>query len=365
MVATPRYEKARTSPLSLDEAAGARSLSVPSKGWRIFKRLIVAAHRLALRCGIVILPNHYYTPVPDLNELRRTQALWAKHSTLVGVDVNAAKQRANLYEICLPFLPEYRDNAVFKRACREKRGFGFGPVEAQALHGVIRHYRPSRIIEVGCGVSTACMLKAVSLNRADYGRSCQITCIDPHPYRWLRKANVELLAQPVQSVPLEVFDLLEANDLLFIDSSHAVKTGSDTNFLVLEVLPRLKSGVIVHFHDIFLPYDYPRDALHSLFQFQETALLHAFLIDNERVAILFALSLLHYERPDSLKEVFPGYRPAPDRDGLADWETAARGNFPSSLYLRIGPAEKDGFWGPKRGASPAAASWLSRRGTGG
>lgn len=357
MVATPQYGEVRTSPLSLDEAAGARSLSVPAKGWRVLKRLIVAAHRLALRCGIVILPNHYYTPVPDLNELRRTLELWARPSTLVGVDVNTAKQRASLYEICLPFLQEYRENAVFKGACSEQRGFGFGPVEAQALHGVIRHYRPSRIVEVGCGISTACMLEAVSLNRAGYGRSCQITCIDPHPYQWLRKANVELLAQPVQSVPLEVFDLLEANDLLFIDSSHAVKTGSDANFLILEVLPRLKSGVIVHFHDIFLPYDYPRDALHSLFQFQETALLHAFLIDNERVSILFALSLLHYECPDSLKKVFPRYRPAPDRDGLAEWETAARGNFPSSLYLRIGPGKKGESGRAKRAASPPAVSW--------
>ena len=213
-----------------------------------------------------------------------------------------------------------------------KAGPGYGPMEAQALHGLLRSLQPSRVVEVGSGVSTWCMVDATKRNE----RPSAITCIEPHPRPWLREAPVTLVDAPVQECPFTLFEQLGADDFLFIDCSHCVTTGSDVVFLVLEVLPRLQPGVVVHFHDIYLPYDYPRDADKNFFQWQETALLHAFLIESSRIEILFCMSHLYYDRPDVLREVFPGYEPEPSDDGIAQGSVFGerRGHFPSSIYLR-------------------------------
>jgi len=189
---------------------------------------------------------------------------------------------------------------------------------------------------VGSGVSTHCMLRALRQNEADGHAGSHMTCIEPNPSTPLEalaaEGAIELLPEPVQGVDMDRFEALEAGDLCFIDSSHAVKPGSDVNHLILEVLPRLRAGVIVHFHDIYLPYDYPRDVLRTLYHWQETALLRAFLIGNAGVDILFSLSQLHYDAPDK-REVFPEYEPQADVDGMA---TEHSGHFPASTYLRKG-----------------------------
>ena len=218
-------------------------------------------------------------------------------------------------------------------------GPGYGYIEAQALHAVVRHLKPGRIVEVGSGVSTYCMLRAREHNRLE-GADSAITCIEPHPsVRLTDTPDIELWRQPVQTVPVAHFEQLAAGDFLFIDSSHAVKAGSDTNFLILEVLPRLKAGVWVHFHDIYLPYDYERSLLRTFLFSSETALLHAFLTHNPRASIVFCLSQLHYERRDALREAFPEYDPQPEEDGLltgtrTPFEDDDR-HFPSSIYLKV------------------------------
>lgn len=103
---------------------------------------------------------------------------------------------------------------------------------------------------------------------------------------------------------------------MFIDSSHTVKPGGDVNFLILELLPRLQKGVIIHFDDIFFPYDYQRNVLRTFLHWAETSLLRAFLIFNEKAKIVFCLSLLHYDRQDVMKEVFPEYSHQGDENGL-------------------------------------------------
>lgn len=311
------------------------------------KRLLLAVHRLGLRLGVVILPNHYYISIPDLNALARTQNVWARRSELRGIDADVDGQARRLVEICGPFEPEYRGNRAYLDACARGAGPGYGYIEAQALHGVVRHLRPRTIIEVGAGVSTACILDAVARNEREGAERCEVISIEPYPRPWLRGAPVRLIERAVQEVERELFDGLGARDLLFIDSSHAVKVGSDVNHLILEVLPRLRRGVIVHLHDIYLPYDFPRDALATLSQPQETALLHAYLIGNPNVRIVFSLSMLHYERRDVLKQGFPEYSPQRERGGLQDPSYRAfdeiAGHFPSSIYLEIlGPATRDG-----------------------
>jgi len=300
---------------------------------------IGAFHRAALRAGLVVLPNHYYTPIADVHELRRLRKSWANRSAMIGVDMNVAEQAGELLKMVKPYEPEYRGNAAYKEGTAKAFGPGFGYIEAQCLHGVLRALKPRRICEVGSGVSTYCTLRALERNESE-GHVARLTCIEPNPSKFLRtmqsKKSLELIEQPVQAVDPGFFQKLEAGDLLFIDTTHVVKPGGEVIYLYLEVLPRLRPGVIVHIHDIYFPYLYQRDLLQltSLFQWSETALLLALLVNNSRLGVLFCLSLLHYDAPAVLSSVFPEYAPQPAEDGLC--ASTAVGHFPSSIYLRTG-----------------------------
>ena len=303
------------------------------------KRAFLRVHEWCARAGLTVLPVHYYSPVPNILELRRTREVWARRSEMRGVRVDLDRQVENLQRICLPFRAEYLGNGVYLRGLAEGFGPGYGYLEAQALHAVIRYHKPKRIVEVGGGVSTYCMRHALQRNEEETGRRAAFACIEPFPSSRLRNvADVKLFISDVRLVPMSMFDALEENDLLFIDSSHAVRPGSDVVYLVLEVLPRLRTGVVVHFHDVYFPFDYPRDSVRTFFHAMESALLHAFLVGNRGVEIIFCLSQLHYDRGDVLAEIFPEYAPQGGADGLmeARWrpfENPSR-HFPSSIFLR-------------------------------
>nr|MCU0388523.1 class I SAM-dependent methyltransferase [Chitinophagaceae bacterium] len=255
-----------------------------SNNRNIIKRALLGLHKLGTKLGIHVLPVHYYSPLPDILELKRTREIWAKKSVLPGVSVNLDEQASYMQSICMPYQKEFQGNKFYKEAVSNHFGPGYGYIEAQALHSFIRYFKPSKIVEVGSGVSTFCMLKAAEMNAVETGQMAKIVSIEPYPSESLKAlSEIELIIRPVQTVALDVFTNLGENDLLFIDSSHTVKTGGDVNYLFLEVLPRLKKGVIVHIHDIYLPYDYQPDALQSFLHWSETSLLRAFLIFNQKV----------------------------------------------------------------------------------
>ena len=303
-----------------------------------FKRLLFRLYRLGSRLGVHVMPAHYYVGAVDIAELERTRDQWQRKSDLPGLNIDLDKQLSALRNVCLPFRDEYASNTAYHEAVAASSGPGYGYVEAQTLHAVIRHCRPARIIEVGSGVSTHCMRTALELNRRDGAAETTMTCVEPYPSkRLLQTPGITLLQQPVQAVAVEVFRVLQAKDFLFIDSSHTVKPASDVNYLLLEVLLVLKPGVILHIHDIYLPYDYQRNVLKTFMHWSETSLLRAYLAHYNRVAILFCLSHLHYEHRAQVQEVFPDYDPAPDDNGLnlptvRPFEQP-RGHFPSSIYL--------------------------------
>ena len=304
------------------------------------KRQLFGLYKLGSRVGVQVMPSHYYLGVPNIIELERSGDEWQGKSAMPGIDIDLDAQLQTLRTVCLAYQDEYAGNTAYKEGVARSYGPGYGYVEAQLLHAVIRHYAPKRIIEVGSGVSTHCMLTALERNRRDGAEPTAITCVEPYPSARLRQtAGIELLQRKVQTVPVDVFRKLQAGDFLFIDSSHTVKAGSDVNYLFLEVLPVLEPGVIVHIHDIFLPYDYQRNLLKTFLHWSETSLLRAYLTHNSRVAILFCLSLLHYERQEQLREVFPEYDPAPNVNGLNVDAVRPfdqlRGHFPSSIYLEI------------------------------
>lgn len=304
------------------------------------KRTFLAIHKLGLKLGLQIIPNHYYSSVADISNLQKTRKIWARKSQLPGVSCDLDEQSANLKRICMPFRQEYSGNKTYLEAVSSHLGPGFGYIEAQALHSVIRCYKPKKIVEVGSGVSTYCGIAALELNQKETHVKSEFVSIEPSPSNKLKLLQqTRLIRQEVQTIPVNELSDLHENDLLFIDSSHAVKPGSDVNYIILEVLPRLQEGVIVHFHDIFLPYDYQRNVLQYFFQWSETSLLRAYLINNNKAKILFCLSQLHYDRKNILKEVFPEYVPQSDTDGLIDgiyrpFETVSQ-HFPSSLYIQM------------------------------
>jgi predicted O-methyltransferase YrrM len=289
---------------------------------------------LGQRLGWDILPRHFYSSIPDIRELRRNE-WWRRASSMEGVagaDIGA--QLSFLRECCLPPLPERLQSGIHQYACKENGQPGYGPVEADFLYCFISTKRPNKIVQVGCGVSTAIMLLAAK--EANY--KPEIICVDPLPTEYLTRTAqqklIELIAEPAQEVDLEVLTRLGIGDLLFVDSSHTMRPGSEVNRIILEVLPRLPSGSFVHFHDIYFPYDYQSSVLTTLFFSGESTLLHAFLIENRRYSIAISLSMLHHACPKQMQSLLTNYRPAAMHYGLHTIEQGS-GHFPSATYLSV------------------------------
>ena len=305
---------------------------------RTFKTLVKhawqRAFRFLQRFGINVVPEHFYSGIPNIADLeRRTD--WRRPRSMHGIAVNNPEQQIALLETMIsPHFDYLRNSSVLEDSIvGGGADGGYGEIEADVLFAFVATYKPKRIVQVGCGVSTAIMLQAAE--RANY--KPEIVCVEPYPSSYLVAADkndlIRLVDKPAQIVDLSVLADLAAGDLLFIDSTHAVKPGSEVNYLVHEVLPRLASGVWVHFHDIYFPYDYSRHTpSDDLFFAQESALLYAFLTGNRGYRVEISLSQIHYACPDELRRLIPKYKPDGQIDGLS---TGMGGHFPSSIWLRV------------------------------
>jgi len=283
---------------------------------------------------MIVLPKHYYAPIADINELAQTREKWAKRSQMVGVEMDLDEQIRFLRDNILPFQSEYLGNKTYIDGTRGGFGPGFGFIEAQAYHGVLRSLKPKRVVEIGSGVSTYCAIAASRLNQKETGRATELICIEPNPSRFLLETkDVSLKVSPVEEVPFSFFEPLGEGDLLFIDSTHAVRPAGDVVYLYCEVLPRLRPGVVVHIHDIYFPFTYQPNLLTSLFHWSETCMLQTLLVNNSRLKTLLCLSMLHYDAPDALREVFPEYVREASDDGL--YADSSSTHYPSSIYLKV------------------------------
>jgi hypothetical protein len=158
--------------------------------------------------------------------------------------------------------------------------------------------------------------------------------VEPYPTSELKELEEVLLIEEMcQNVPQSVFDQLKEGDLLFIDSTHAVKTGSEVIALYLDIIPQLPPNVFIHIHDIYLPYLYPRSMFSDYFASQETSLVLALLTNNRHLDVRCCLSALHYDRPAELKALLSDYRPQDNVEGLGVGDTRTK-HFPSSLWLQ-------------------------------
>lgn len=298
---------------------------------RGLKELSFRAFFLLDRIGLHVLPRHYYSAIPDYGWLRRNRGVWMGRAPMTGVAWDLEAQMAWVRETCGPYRAEVSGLELYSGLVRSDLGPGFGPIESQVLHCFVRRIAPPRIVEVGSGVSTYCILNAVAANVAKGGNGSLLTCVEPFPgSRLRREERVRLVPERCQTAPRETFDQLKAGDLLFVDSSHAVKTGSDVLKLYLEIVPRLPAGVFIHAHDIYLPYLYARRTLTEYLGGQETSLVLALLTRNAGLLVLAGLAALHYDRTDALREALPDYDPQANREGLA---APGGRHFPSSLWM--------------------------------
>jgi len=236
--------------------------------------------------------GHFYSPLPDLDDIRRRESTVfpAPQADLPGLNIDRERQLQVLRQLAryypeMPF-PEQKQDAF--RYYFDNPNFRHG--EAIALYGMMRWLQPRRIVEIGSGFSSSAMLDT---NQRFFNNAIHCTFIEPYPELLLNllspgdRERVDVMAQKVHDVSLDTFARLEAGDILFVDSSHVAKIGSDVNDIFFRILPALKPGVYIHFHDIHHGFEYPKKWIYEGRAWNEAYLLRAFLQYNQVFHIEF------------------------------------------------------------------------------
>lgn len=305
-----------------------------SLGHQIKSRLPAALRavlRTGQRFGMNITPAHFYSDVPNLRELEQTTH-WRHPRSMHGIHARSLDEQLGwVAQACEPVTSKLATTAIFDQAVETNGEPGYGPIEAMLLYAMLRYHKPGRIRQIGCGVTTAIALQATA---DEPGYDPMIQCIEPYPTAFLKQAAAEkrlqLESRPAQDMDTALLADLSPGDLLFVDSTHTVRVGSEVPQIMLEVIPHLPAGVWVHFHDIMLPYDFGPDTLgQELFFWRETAMLYALLVGNASLQLVCAMSMLHHERAAELKRWLPPYEAMPMDGGLS----RGAGHFPSAAYL--------------------------------
>jgi len=279
--------------------------------------------------GFHAIPIHFYEPTPDLKNLDKD--LWNKKNELIGIDINEEGQ-LNLLEIFGTKYKNEYDNFPKKRTGIPYQYYthntSFSSINGEILYCMIRHFKPKKILEIGSGNSTLVSAQAILKNRQENFEG-ELVAIEPYPRKILKDGFPglsKLIRKNLQEVPLSEFESLQENDILFIDSSHMLKIGSDVQYEYLEILPRLNKGVIVHIHDIFLPAEYPKDWIMNQHYFwNEQYLLQSFMAFNNSFEVLWASNYMHLNHPEKLVSISDSYK---------DYSKKRNWTGPSSFWIR-------------------------------
>lgn len=183
----------------------------------------------------------------------------------------------------------------------------FGWLDSKVLFVLLRHLAPQKMIEIGSGFSS---LLTANVNQRFLDGNIDFTCIEPYPREFLLKGvpGITCLIQDkVENISLPTFANLQSGDILFIDSSHVSKTGSDVNYIFFEIIPRLPKGVFIHIHDIFLPYEYPKDwVINQGRSWNEQYLVRAMLMFTCGFEVIFGCAYALHKYPELLRSVLNG-----------------------------------------------------------
>jgi hypothetical protein len=257
------------------------------------------------RIGVLPIRDHYFEPLINPDALRYPLD---RDRALPGIDMNVAEQ--------LQFLAQFRYQDELRKFPMERppdrREFfyhndSFQSGDAEYYYSVVRLMKPRTVIEIGSGHSTLMALNAKRQNLAeDPAYQCDIVCVEPYEQPWLEALDIQLVRRRVEEVGTDFFSALSRNDIVFIDSTHVIRPQGDVLFELLELLPSLKPGVLVHVHDVFTPRDYLTPWVKEEMKlWNEQYLLEAFLTCNSKFRIIGALNFLKHHYPDLLKDKCP------------------------------------------------------------
>lgn len=257
------------------------------------------------------LPGHFYNPIPDLNEVNQYEYTFENNVEEAlansGIDLNFESQRNLLnsflktYQI-LPFQAEKTERF---RYFFNNNNYSYS--DSIFYHSMLLHFKPKRVIEIGSGYSSCALLDT---NEVHFDNAIECTFIEPYPellQSLIRKDDkIKLVEKKIQEVDLSYFSELEANDVLFIDSSHVLKAGSDLNHILFKILPVLKQGVIIHFHDIFYPFKYPSNWINDHKRaWNEIYALRLFMSHNTNYKIVIFNTYLQTKLKNWFRENMP------------------------------------------------------------
>lgn len=253
--------------------------------------------------------GHYHSPIISIEEIKKREfKIWknADEDGIKGVElrteeqIKLVQQFTKFYEE-IPFKSEKQVNV---RYYFENEYYSY--TDGIILYSMINYFEPKRIIEIGSGFSSAVMLDT---NQLFFNNQINLTFIDPYPgrlYSLMTETDKEqtiVIESDVQLISLDIFRKLKAGDILFVDSTHVTKTGSDVNYILFEILPILESGVLIHFHDVFYPFEYPKEWVFKGFNWNEDYILKAFLMYNDKFEIKLFSEYLHKHHKDSFKDL--------------------------------------------------------------
>ncbi|RJQ68725.1 MAG: class I SAM-dependent methyltransferase [Desulfobacteraceae bacterium] len=276
-------------------------LKTVAKRLPIIKDVVSERENFQRKCGFVP-PGHFYSPIPSLEEIERDEEKIFGNipRSIPGIEMHEAEQLTLLEIFCqyyqsMPFSPHKNKRL---RYFFENPAYSYS--DAILLYCMIRHLQPKKIIEIGSGFSSCLSLDT---NELFFNGAIQFTFIEPYPELLMSlikkedKNTIKIIPKRLQDVELHEFETLEANDILFIDSTHVSKVNSDVNRIFFEILPVLSPGVYIHFHDVFYPFEYPRDWIFEGRAWSEIYLLRTFLQYNSRFSIfLMNTYMSHFHR---------------------------------------------------------------------
>ena len=274
----------------------------------IFRK--IGSHKLFLsksilkKIGIFPLTSNYYEPSFNFDNLKKNLS---EKRSLPGINFNIENQIKNLKQL------DYKKELENLNLKNNSPNFNFNidnnffeAGDAEIYYQMIRYHKPKKIIEIGSGQSSLMAMEAINNNKQIDNFITELTCIEPFENKWLEKNDIRVIRKKVEEVDTDLFTDLNKSDILFIDSSHVIKPQGDIVKIFLEILPKLKSGVIIHIHDIFSPRDYLENWLKIENRFfNEQYLLEGMLDNSSRYKIMLSLNLLKYDFYKELKNVCP------------------------------------------------------------
>jgi predicted O-methyltransferase YrrM len=256
-------------------------------------------------------PGHYYSPIPSIKNIkqREHEIFAAPLQEIPGINLNEEMQLAIFEELSTYYSEHPFVDGEMERLRYSSENSYFLCSEAIFLYCMMRHLQPSSIVEIGSGYSSAAILDT---NELFFDDAIICTFIEPYPEKRLNALikqtehhKISIVEQPLQKIDNSVFSSLDANDILFIDSTHVSKIDSDVNHIFFRILPSLASGVYIHFHDIFYPFEYPKEWIYQGRAWNEAYLLRAFLQYNNAYKIVFFNSFFAHVYQDNLRLKMP------------------------------------------------------------